>query len=72
MKNLILLNRENLSLNHYIAKADTGSHNWFNFYSKKLGKYLQKSNKVCLVVVCDQDKESDFYCLTFERFTDVF
>ena len=64
--NKILRNRESLSINHYVRKADPESEYWFDFAKSKIEIYKKKfDDEFCLVIAGSNDLPDDFYAIPY-------
>jgi len=73
MKNIILQQRELLSRQNYIRKADPNSFYWFDFSRSKLDHYKKMyGENFNLIIAGDSNKPSDFYVIPFSYVKNLF
>lgn len=73
MKNKILINRSQISKEHYVRKADPDNRYWVDFSKNKLNTYKRKfGNNFDLIIAGSKDLENDFYRIPFSVVKDFF
>jgi hypothetical protein len=61
-----------LKRRNYVQKATSRTQYWFNFYSKKLKKLVQRYDENICLVLNGSDESDDAYVLPFKSFKDFF
>jgi hypothetical protein len=72
MKNYAYLNREQLTLAHYVRIASPNTDYWVDFSYGKMQKYLEKGDDFFLIIIGDKSKVGDFYSIPFKYVAHLF